>query len=111
MPNACKPAVSEVSNEEQGLHVGNGRRTCATALHHLIITRLVGGYKDDLGPKAGPRILEKLHAVWPTPTLLRVPQDHPLGLDVFVDQAGYRGAEGSLLVGTDPYEEPRSSVS
>ena len=37
---------------------------------------------------------------------LRIPQTHPLRLDVLVDEAGDGGTEGLLLVGSDPNEVP-----
>jgi hypothetical protein len=74
------------------------KRTCAATLHHLIIACLIGGDEDDLGPKAGPSVLEKLHAVRSAASFLRVPEDHPLGFDMLSDQAGYCWPEGSFLV-------------
>ncbi len=63
----------------------SGVRTCAATLHHLIITLHVGSNKDDLRPEALPRVSKKLHGIWSSSSFLRVPEDHPLGLDVVVD--------------------------
>jgi hypothetical protein len=83
-----------------------GQRTFATALHHLIITRHIRRDEDDVGLPGLPRVLDELHAVGPPATLLGVPQDHALGLDVVVDQAEDGGAKRLFLVGADPDEEP-----
>ena len=80
--------------------------TLATALHHLIITTHVGGDEYDLCSETRPGVLEQLHRVWPTPSLLRVPEDHPLGRDIVVDQAGYRWPKRLLLVRAYPDEKP-----
>jgi hypothetical protein len=59
--------------------------TCMTALYHLIIALLIGSNEDDLGSKARPRLFEELHSIWSSSSFFRVPEDHSLGLDVFVD--------------------------
>ena len=87
-------------NDEKSKH------TSPTTLHHLIIALHIGRDKDDLGPKAIPHLLEELHRVRPSPPLLRVPEDHPLRLDVVMDQPGYRGPKGLFLVRANPDQEP-----
>lgn len=80
--------------------------TRPAALHHLIIALHIGGDKDDFSPKAVPHLLEEFDRVWPSTTFLRVPEDHALGLDVFVNQARNRRAESLLLIRADPDQEP-----
>lgn len=63
------------------------------------------------GVPALPDVLEQLHSIRPSTSLLRVPKDHPLRFDVFLDQSGNGRAEGFLLVRTDPNEEPAEEVS
>src|SRR4051812_40555324 len=63
--------------------------TCATALHHLVITLHVRSNENNLSPKAVPDFLEYLDSVWSSTTLLRVPKYHSFGLNVFVDQTSY----------------------
>jgi hypothetical protein len=60
-------------------------RTCTAALYHLIITLHVGGDEDNLGSKALPRVFEELHSIRPASSFLRVPENHFLGLDMFVN--------------------------
>ena len=80
------------------------RRT--TPLHHLIVTLHIACDVDDLGTPALPGIFEQLYAVRSTSSLLRVPQDHALRLDVFPDQPRDGGAKGALLIRADPDQEP-----
>lgn len=82
------------------------KRTCAAALHHLIVALPVGGDENDLSAEAVPHLLEQFDRVWPSSSLLRVPEDHPLGRDVLVDEARDGRSECLFLVGTDPDEEP-----
>lgn len=81
--------------------------TSETPLHHLVVARHVGGDEDDLGAEAVPRVREQLDRVGAAAALLGVPEDHPLGLDVVVDESGDRRPECLLLVGADPDEEPK----
>ena len=78
----------------------------AAALHHLVIALHVGGNEDDLSPKSRPRILKEFHRVWSSAALLRVPENHSFGFDVFVDQTCDGRAEGLLLIGAYPDEKP-----
>ncbi len=82
------------------------KRTFAATLHHLIVALLVGGDENDLGSKALPCVLEELHGVWSPASFLRVPQNHSLGLDMFVDQTSYGWSKGFLLIRAYPNEEP-----
>jgi len=77
-----------------------------TPLHHLIIPLAITRDENNLGAKARPRIAQQLHRVRAAAALLRVPQDHALGLNVFFDHAGDGGPKGAFLVGSDPDEEP-----
>ena len=77
-----------------------------TPLHHLIIALLITRDENNLCAEPRPRILQQLHRVGPAASLLRVPEDHALGLDVLLDEARDGGAEGAFLVGSDPDEEP-----
>ena len=63
------------------------------------------------GVPALPDLLEQLDSIRPSPSLLRVPKDHPLRFDVFLDQPGNGRAEGFLLIRTDPNKEPAKAVS
>jgi len=82
-------------------------RTCSASLHHFIITLLIGGDEDDLSAKAHPRFFEEFHGIWSSSSLLRVPKDHPIGLDVLADQSRYRRSKGFLLVRAYPNEKPK----
>ena len=77
-----------------------------TPLHHLIIALLITRNEDDLGSPALPRLLQQLHAIWPTASLLRIPEDHAFGLDMLFDEGVDCGTEGAFLVGADPDQEP-----
>ena len=79
---------------------------CATTLHHLIIALHVGRDENNLGSKPSPRIFKKLHGVGPSSSLLRIPENHPLGFDVLSYQTCNRGSERPLLVRAYPYEKP-----
>lgn len=78
----------------------------ATPLHHLIITLHVARDIYDLSTPTLPSIFEQLDAIRSTSTLLRIPQNHPFGFDMFPDKASDGRSEGTLLVGADPDEEP-----
>ena len=85
--------------------------TCCAPLHHLVVALFVGGNENDLGTEALPGILEQLHCVGSAAALLRVPEDHALGLDVLVDQPRDSGTKSPLLVGSYPNEEPKVTMS
>lgn len=82
------------------------KRTFAASLHHLIIALHIRGDEDYLGPKTSPCILKQLHCVWSATPLFRVPQYHPLRLDVPVDKTRNRRPERLLLIRANPDEEP-----
>lgn len=67
---------------------------------------LVRSNEDDFGIEARPRVFEEFHGIRSSSSFLCVPEDHSLGLNVFVDQACYRWAKGSFLIRAYPYEEP-----
>jgi hypothetical protein len=81
-------------------------RTCSATSNHLIIALHVGGNEDYLGSEAIPRFFEQFHSIWSSSSFLRVPENHSLGLDVFVDQTRYRWPKGFLLIRTYPNEKP-----
>ena len=83
------------------------QRTCAATLHHLIIPLHVGSDEDDLSTEPLPCLLEKRDSIRSTSSFLGVPENHPLGLNVFVNQARYRGSKCLFLVRAYPDEEPR----
>lgn len=74
--------------------------------HHLIISLHVRRNKNDLGSKSRPRVLQQCHRIGATATLLRVPKDHALRLNVFLDQARNGRPKSLLLVRSNPDEEP-----
>lgn len=78
----------------------------STPLHHLVITLRITRDIDDLSTPTLPRIFQQLNAVRSTTSLLRVPENHPFGLDVFPDESGNRGSEGALLIRAYPDQEP-----
>lgn len=80
--------------------------TLKTTEHHLVVADFVGRNENYLSPPALPGIPQKLHAIRSAAALLGVPEDHPLWLDVVVNQACNGRAEGSLLIGANPDEKP-----
>jgi hypothetical protein len=78
----------------------------STTLHHLIIPLHIRRDENDFCAEARPRIFEQLHSIWPAAALLRVPEDHALGLNVLFDEAGDGWAKSAFLIGPDPDEEP-----
>jgi hypothetical protein len=82
------------------------RRTFTATLHHLIVALLVGGDEDNLSSKALPSVLEKLDSIGPSSSFLRIPEDHPLRLDMFVNEPADRWPEGLLLIRSYPDEKP-----
>jgi hypothetical protein len=59
-----------------------------------------------LSVPAVPGILEQLHCIGSSTSLLRVPKDHSLRFDILLDQTCNGNTKGFLLVGTNPNEEP-----
>lgn len=107
MPNAANPsAEATVSNCTVNPSRQDLEYTFSAALHHLIITGHVGGNEDDLSSPLNPRLPDQFHCVWPAPSLLRVPENHPIWLDVLIDEGRDRRPERLLLVGSNPDEEP-----
>ncbi len=100
----------KTSKEKGGDGGKESQRTRAAALHHLVVAQLVGRDEDDLGPEALPRLLEELHRIRSSTLLLRVPEDHPLRLDVLVDETRDRWPKGSFLIGSYPDEKPASGT-
>ena len=84
---------------------------CATPLHHLIITLHVTRDVNNLSTPALPRIFEQLDTIRSTAAFLRVPENHPFGLNMFPDEASDSRPEGALLVGADPDEEPVGALN
>lgn len=77
-----------------------------TTLHHLIVSLHIRRDEDDLRAKPRPCIFEQLHRIWTPASLLRVPKNHALRLNVLLDQASDGRPKGALLVGADPDKEP-----
>lgn len=69
-----------------------------TALHHLIVALHVACDEDNLSAETLPRIAQQSHCVRAAASLLAVPQNHALGLDMLVDQARDSGSKCALLV-------------
>jgi len=77
-----------------------------TPLHHLIIALHVTRNEYHLGLPPHPRLSQQGHGIGSAASLLRVPKDHALRLDVLVDEACNRGPERAFLVRADPDEKP-----
>ncbi len=75
-------------------------------LHHLVVALAITRNEDDLCTKSLPSVPQQLHGIRATTTLLAVPENHALGLNVLVDETSDCGAKSTFLVGADPDEEP-----
>lgn len=72
--------------------------TFKTSPHHIAVALKVGRDKDNLRVEAVPRFPNELHSVRAATTLLRVPEYHPLGLDVLVDHVLKCCSKGLLKI-------------
>jgi hypothetical protein len=111
VPNACRPAIHPPISILFRPGQFSPIRTCSTSSHYIVITLQVGSDEDDLGPEAVPGLLQELHGIRTASALLRVPEDPPLRLDVFVYQAHNRRPIGPLQVRANPYQEPWRIIS
>lgn len=82
------------------------QRTCATALHHLVIALHVARNEDDLCLPHVPSFLEQIHNIRTSASLLTIPQYHTIRLDIIVDQTSDRRPERPLLIRSNPNEKP-----
>lgn len=76
------------------------------ALHHLLVAHPVGRDEHHLRPPRIVRLLDELHDIRASSSLLRVPESHALRLDTALDETGDGGAERLLLVRTYPDQVP-----
>lgn len=82
-----------------------------TPLHHLVITLHITRDVDNFCSPALPCIFQQLNAIRPAAPLLRVPENHPFGLDMFPDETGDRRSESALLIRADPDQEPVGTLN
>lgn len=109
IPQRPLDAASSVFAQNHGLEgrtYKGGYSGLLAALHHLLVSHPVGRDKHHLRPPRIVRLLDELHDIRASSSLLRVPEGHALRLDTALDETGDGGAERLLLVRTYPDQVP-----